>query len=177
MGFSANPGVVDVENAGTGTVALTDIHIGASPLRGGNTWYLDDIEGGAGWNFTNGQHIYARQFNPEQTTTKVVNNGATFWVLGIKTEGVGTVVESSNGASTEILGGLLYPATAVPAGQPGFLSVDSKQSLSFSVGANAVTNRYDPLISTTIAGQTMLLSPPPEPGGFGSRVPLYVDGF
>jgi hypothetical protein len=177
LGFKANPGVVDFENVGTGTVALTDIHISASPIRGGNTWFLNDLEGGTGWNFTTGQHIYARQFNTETSTTKVVNDGATLWILGIKTESAGTVAESRNGASTEILGGLLYPAGAVLAGQPGFVSVDSKQSLSFSVSANAATSRYDPLISTTIAGKTMLLKPPPEPGGFGSRVPLYVDGF
>jgi hypothetical protein len=177
----ANSGVVDFENSGTGTVALTDINMGgnttASPIRGGNTWFLDDVEGGGGWNLTQAQHIYARQFNAEQSTTKVVNDNATLWVLGIKTEGAGTVVESRNGASTEILGGLLYPVQAVPVGQPGFLSVDSKQSLTFSVSASAASNRYDPLISTTIAGKTMLLKPPPGSGGFGSRVPLYVDGF
>jgi hypothetical protein len=173
----ANPGVVDFENVGTGTVTLTDIHFGGSPIRGGDSWFLNDVEGGTAWNLTRGQHIYARQFNNEQSTTKVANDGAVFWVLGIKTERPGTVVESRNGASTEILGGMLYPAGAVPAGQPGFLSVDSKQSLTFSVNAQAATNRYDPLISTTIAGKTMLLKPPPEPGGFGSKVPLYVDGF
>lgn len=178
--FNALQGVVDVENAGTGSVALTDIHTSGSPVRGGITWYLDDIEGGSTtstWNFTSGQHIYARQFNPEQTVTKVVNNGATLWVLGIKTERAGTVVESSNGASTEILGGLIYPAMAVPAGVPGFLSVDSKQSLSFTIGADSAASRYDPLISTTIAGRSASLSPPVQPGGFGSRVPLYADGY
>lgn len=177
LSFKANPGVVDFENAGTGTIALTDIHIGASPIRGGKTWFLNDVEGGAGWNLTAGQFVYARQFNPEQSTTKVVNNGATFWVLGIKSENIGTVVESRKGASTEVLGGLLYPVRAVPAGRPGFQSIDSKQSLTFSVSAHAATHRYEPLISTTVAGKTMLLKPPPEPGGFGSRVPLYVDGF
>jgi hypothetical protein len=177
LGFKANPGVVDFENSGMGTVALTDIHISASPIRGGNTWFLNDVEGGAGWKLTKGQHIYARQFNPEQSTTKVVNDGATFWILGVKTEGAGTVMESRNGASTEVLGGLLYPSAAVPAERAGFLSVDSKQSLTFSVSAYTATNRYDPLISTTAAGKTMVLKPPPEPDGFGSRVPLYVDGF
>jgi hypothetical protein len=176
LGFKANPGVVGFENAGSGTIALTDIHIGASPIRGGNTWFLNDVEGGAGWNLTKGQHIYARQFNVETSTTKVVNDGATLWILGIKTERAGTVVESRNGASTEILGGLLYPARAVPAGQPGFLSVDSKQSLSFSVSANAAKNRYNPLIST-FARKKMRPESPPELGDFGSRVPLYVDGF
>ena len=177
LGFRANPGVVDFENLGTGTVTLRDIHVGALALRGGNTWFLDDVEGGAGWNLTTGQHVYARQFNPEQATTKVVNDGATVWILGIKTEGAGTVVDSRNGASTEVLGGLLYPATVVPAGTPAFRSADSKQSLSFSVGADAAANRYDPLISTTITGRTMLLRPPAEPGRFGSTVPLYADGF
>lgn len=177
LGLKANLGVVDFENSGARTVALTDIHISASPIRGGNTWFLNDIEGGAGWNFTTGQRIYARQFNTEQSATKVVNNGATLWILGIKTENVGTVVESRNGASTEILGGLLYPSAPVPAGRPGFLSVDSKQSFNFSVSAHTAKNRYDPLISTTVAGKEMHLKPPSGPGGFGSRVPLYVDGF
>lgn len=177
----ANAGAVDFENAGLGTVTLTDVNLGgvssSSPIRGGKIWFLNDVEGGSGWHLTKGQRIYARQFDLEQPTTKVVNDGATLWILGIKTENLGTVVESKDGASTEILGGLLYPSAPIPQGRVGFLSVDSKQSFSLSINANAVTNRYDPLISTTVAGRTMFLKPPPESGGAGSIVPLYVDGF
>ena len=153
LGYSASPAVVGFENAGTGTVALTDVHIGAVPTRGGSTWFLNNVEGGVGWKFTKGQRIYARQFNVEQSTTKVINDGATLWILRIKKERAGTVAESKNGASTEVLGGLLYPAGAVPAGTVGFRSIDSKQSLTFSVSAHAATNRYDPLISTTVVGK------------------------
>jgi hypothetical protein len=175
--FRANAGVVDVENVGSRTITLTDMHMVSSPIRGGTTWFFDDVEGGATWTLTTGQRIYARQFNPEQPATKVINSGATLWILGIKTERTGTVVDSRNGASTEILGGFIYPAEPVPAGTPGFSSTDSKQSLSFEVAASSASNRYNPLISTTISDRTMTFPPPSSPGTYNSYVPLYADGY
>jgi len=59
-------------------------------------------------------NLWARQFNPEiqdENDTMLVNNGGNFWVLGFKTEGRATVASTSNGGSTELLGGLIYPAS------------------------------------------------------------------
>jgi len=52
------------------------------------------------------QTVYARQFNPEPSATKAINDGGVLWVLGMKWERAGTALENRNGARTEILGGL-----------------------------------------------------------------------
>jgi len=52
----------------------------------------------------------AEQLNTEFTkATRLVNNGARLWILGIKTEDPYTVIETKAGGKTEVLGGLLYP--------------------------------------------------------------------
>ena len=39
---------------------------------------------------------------------KIINRAANLWILGIKTEGVGTIIRTERGARTELLGGLIY---------------------------------------------------------------------
>lgn len=53
--------------------------------------------------------MWARQINIEYDGTKVVNDGGNLWILGIKTEPKGTIIESKNGANTELLGGFILP--------------------------------------------------------------------
>jgi len=63
-----------------------------------------------------GQQMWARQLNPElwreevkkQYVANLYNDGGTVWVLGLKTEGGGTLVQSINGGKTEILGAHCY---------------------------------------------------------------------
>jgi len=67
---------------------------------------------GAGWYFGSGQKVWGRQVNPEGDTegipsvyqAKITNSGGNLWILGLKSEGFGTLVASNSGASTEILG-------------------------------------------------------------------------
>lgn len=58
-----------------------------------------------------GQHVWARQLNIEGDTTrgpksaaKLLNDGGTVWILGMKTEDAGTVIRTVNGGRTELLG-------------------------------------------------------------------------
>lgn len=63
-----------------------------------------------------GQQMWARQLNPElwrpevkkEYVANLHNDGGTVWVLGLKTEGGGTLVQSINGGRTEILGAHCY---------------------------------------------------------------------
>lgn len=60
-------------------------------------------------------NMWARHYNPEnqpETDTMIFNNGGKFWILGLKTEGRATIANTINGGSTEILGGLIYPASS-----------------------------------------------------------------
>jgi len=72
--------------------------------------FLNDTVGGQ-LRITEGQNVWARQLNIEDTPArnpdfeaKIVNDGGQLWVLGFKTEGAGTHVLTRNGGQTEILG-------------------------------------------------------------------------
>ncbi len=55
----------------------------------------------------NGNTVWARQLNAESGNYKVLNNGGTFWCLGMKTEQAGVICETRKGR-TELLGGFVY---------------------------------------------------------------------
>ncbi|HVV72231.1 MAG TPA: endopolygalacturonase, partial [Verrucomicrobiae bacterium] len=85
--------------------SITDM--GYSAGRNAGDLFLEDVCMRP-WVFHTGQHVWARQLNTEGPTTEVVNDGGTVWILGLKTEGDGVLVETSHGGSTEVLGGFAY---------------------------------------------------------------------
>ncbi len=99
-------------------------------VRGGKVFFEDVT--GSDLRFV-GQQAWLRQINPEETAdrAKIVNDGGDVWILGLKTEGRSTAVDTRNGGRTEVLGGNLYHGRFVPADLPAFTTVDS--SLSFSL--------------------------------------------
>ncbi|MBA4064990.1 MAG: endopolygalacturonase [Isosphaera sp.] len=90
---------------------------GAGPL------FLDDVVGG-GFVFTR-QEVYARQLNVENEGVKVRNDGGTLWVLGLKTERAGTLIETVNGGKTELLGCFCYTTAKAAHDAPMFVVKDS----------------------------------------------------
>lgn len=71
--------------------------------------YVQDVTGSA-VRFHR-QKVWARQLNIETDTeddpryeAKLVNDGATVWILGYKTENAGTLIKTINGGYTELLG-------------------------------------------------------------------------
>jgi hypothetical protein len=74
-----------------------------------------------------GQSVWGRQVDDEVNTTKIINNG-TLWIMGLKTEQTGTVIETTAGGSTELLGNLIYPAHSVASNVVAFQSTDAKVS-------------------------------------------------
>jgi hypothetical protein len=83
------------------------------------------------WNLHAAQQVWARQLNLERQTTKLVNSAATVWILGIKTEQPGAIIETSGSGKTELLGGLLYPVTDGGAA-PAFTGARGSESLVFA---------------------------------------------
>lgn len=63
-----------------------------------------------------GQHMWARQLNPEGTDDVglVRNAGADLWALGVKCEGKGVRFRTSGGGRTEILGAFIYGPGVAP---------------------------------------------------------------
>ncbi len=79
---------------------------GAGPL------YLENVSA-ARWQFDQPQQVWARQLNDDDTdakdrTLRVLNAGATVWLLGFETERGGPLVRTERGGRTEILGGAVY---------------------------------------------------------------------
>ena len=60
-----------------------------------------------------------------------MNNGGTLWVLGLKTEGGRTLLETRNGGRTELLGSFSY-TTDHGKLAPMLVVTDSQASFSFS---------------------------------------------
>ncbi len=55
------------------------------------------------------QHIWARQLNAEgNEEIKVLNEGATLWILGFKTENPGLTLSTVSNGKTELIGALIY---------------------------------------------------------------------
>lgn len=77
-----------------------------------------DITGKAG--------VWALQLNTEGGGTRIINDGAPLWVLGIKTERNCTILENKNGANSEIIGGLIYMVQPSENPLPAFINENSK---------------------------------------------------
>ncbi|HEY9847590.1 MAG TPA: glycosyl hydrolase family 28-related protein, partial [Candidatus Caenarcaniphilales bacterium] len=122
---SPSPGVVWVEHASPKTLVLRDVQLGGENKMvyrntlGAGELFLENVVGGK-WRFDYPQNVWARHLNTEVNDLKIRNNGGKLWILGIKTENLGentnrtpTVIETTGGGQTEVLGGLLYPVQPV----------------------------------------------------------------
>lgn len=76
-----------------------------------------------------GQSAWCRQLNSEREGTKCRNAGGKLWILGLKSEKTGTLVETTNGGFTEINGVFLYSNSGWKAGEPAFLVEDATLNL------------------------------------------------
>jgi hypothetical protein len=121
------------------------------------------------------QKVFARQLNMENPDRNILNNGATLWILGMKTERPSTVIETKGGGWTELLGGLIYPCKAVPTSMPMFVNNESSVSLIWG-GASYVADGINKVkVRDTRDGRTIDVekadrqfycgykSPPPVP--------------
>jgi Pectate lyase superfamily protein len=140
--------------------------------KGKGNLYIEDVVGGP-WTFNN-QKVWARQFNVENTGTKIVNNQGTLWVLGLKTEREGIVVDTKGGGKTEIAGGLIY-SNSVPKTTAMFTNDNSSVSLTLSE-CNFNGNPFNILISEKQSRNTRFLErgSSPRSGCNGSLIPLFV---
>lgn len=119
-----------------------------------------------------GQRVWARQFNSEGPTRHVTNRGGTLWLLGVKTEGKGTVVETTNGGRTEVLGGLLYPVNAFTAADsPAFVSTEASTSLVYGTSSYVANGNYPVQVRETRGGVTREL---PLAQLTGRLLPLFT---
>jgi hypothetical protein len=130
---------------------------------------------GANWIFGNGQRVWARQFNVENEGTHVLNDGATLWILGYKTERGGTLIEARNGGRTELLGGFGYSTSGSQTG-PMFVIRDAAASFVFR---ETCFNKKPSLVmvSETRSGQTRTLGKDDVPRRTNGGLLTLFSGF
>ena len=180
------PGVIFVQQDSTRPLVLRDSILGPQPAtiayqntsRGTGPLFVENVTA-TPWQIVFPQRVFARQINPEGKTTKITNHGGDLWVLGLKTEGTGTNIETDQGGFTEVLGGLIYPVWKPEPDTASFVVNDSHASFIFAV------SNYKPAAGTNFAIQVQetrhgeirsLASASLPPRGFGTMMPLYTSG-
>ncbi|MDF5717179.1 MAG: DUF4347 domain-containing protein [Rhizonema sp. NSF051] len=162
---------VKVEQDSSRPVALKDGSYQYTSSPGAGDLFLEDVNIEP-LQIQPNQNVWARQLNDEYGGTKILNNGGNLWILGLKTERTGTVIQSQNGAKTELLGGVILPSQQFSASDkliPAFVSNDSSTSLVYRVLAYDPANNYDIQVEETRNGvKRQLLS---------SQIPLQVTLF
>lgn len=103
--------------------------IGAHVIgRGSGDIFLDDFCGRLDLESPQ-HHAWCRQLNTEHNGTMLTNNGASLWILGMKTEKIGTIIHTKNGGKTDLLGCFVYSNQGWKDSVPAFLIEDSSVSL------------------------------------------------
>lgn len=164
-------------HAASRTLVLSSMGLGTSGNKasysniGDGQLFIEDVVGGP-WKFER-QRVWARQINPENTGTHISNEAGELWILGLKTEKVGVLVETKAGAKTEILGGLIY-STGKQKTTPMFINVNSDISLTISE-CNFNGNFYLNLVDQIRNGVKTSLNRGDTPQNCnGSTIPLYT---
>ena len=123
--------------------------------------FLEDVQ--MNLQVNNNQQVWARQLNSEtlfEGKTKITNSGGRLWILGLKTEGKGTVIKTTEGGETELLGTLIYPVEEFDHSeqqQAAFINKNSSHSLIYSVSVHGAKRNYNIQVQETQKDQTKKL--------------------
>jgi len=99
-------------------------------------------------------NVWAWSFNEEtKTGYKIENNGGNLVVFGLKTEFVNTVLYNHNSASTEILGGIMFPVQDPDPSGPMFINDNSNFSV-LSRYLRESGKDYSPIVKEVRDGNT-----------------------
>jgi hypothetical protein len=137
-----NPGLLMLEHASPRTLVLNGVgfwgHDDSVPAYrarpGAGNLFIEDVtvHSVGAFELAPFQFAWARQFNPEGTGVKIINDGASLWILGLKTENPGPVLWARGGGETELLGGMVVPVNSVDSATPAFLLEESQASLVYA---------------------------------------------
>lgn len=169
---------VTIQHASSRSLAIKHSKVQGPILnsKGVGKLFLEDVQAELHLNYP--QNVWARQLNVEtlkNPRTKVSNNGGNLWLLGLKTEGKGPVIETTNGGQTELLGGLIYPVREFTAqeqqDQAAFINDQSSHSLIYSLSASNAKRNYQIQVKEIRNGETQLFLTEDLPN---YRIPLFV---
>jgi Pectate lyase superfamily protein len=162
---------IKIQHTGKRPVVVRDSIIAYSSNPEAGSLYLEDVVDSQPLTVQPGQQVYARQLNIEGQTTGISNQGGTLWILGLKTEGAATVINTVQNGRTELLGTIIYPARAVPSSTVGFSSTDSKVSYMYSQPDYCTSCGYSIQVQETISGKTGRIT---SSSSKNFRMPLFV---
>ncbi|MGA7935837.1 MAG: glycosyl hydrolase family 28-related protein [Kovacikia sp.] len=166
-----------IDNASSRTLVLKNLLDVTGNMTGSGDVFIEDV-GGGDWRFGR-QNIWARQFNVENAGTHITNDGGSLWILGLKTERGGTLIDTKNGGRTELLGGLAYTTTPSSDGtqsHPMFINHESSVSITLGEINYGGGINYTTYVRETRGGVTRNLSGSSLMNykGSGKHIPLYV---
>ena len=170
-----------LENASSRTLVIRDATNVSGHMTGSGDVFIENVVSNPwqSWTF-NRQNVWARQFNVENTGTHITNNGGKLWILGLKTERGGTLIDTKGRGQTELLGGLAYTTTVGPDGTqnyPMFISDESTIGISIAE-VNHGQPTYKTLVREIRKGvlNDFLSRKFPSYVDSGKQIPLYI-GF
>ncbi|NYF52324.1 glycoside hydrolase family 55 protein [Tunturiibacter gelidoferens] len=162
---------IKIDHRGSRPVVLKDAFItNYASYPGAGKLFLEDI-GINSFNIQKGQQAFVRQLDNEISATKISNLGGSLWILGLKTEKAGTVINTASGGQTELLGGLIYPAVPVSSSQPAFISTDAQTSYIYKESVYCSGCGYSIQVQETRSGVTQEIT---SPNNKSFRMPLFV---
>ena len=162
---------IKIDHRGSRPIVLKDAHINDyAAYPGAGRLFLEDV-GLPGLTIQKGQQVWARQLDDELGGTKISNLGGSLWLFGLKTELAGTVINTTSGGKTELLGALIYPTTAVPTSQPSFISTDAQVSYMYKESVYCAGCGYTIQVQETRSGVTKNLT---SPNSSAFRMPLFI---
>ncbi len=178
IGSGYNP-TPTIENASARTLVIRDATNVSGRMTGSGDVFIENVVSNPWqtWTF-NRQNIWARQFNVENIGTHITNNGGKLWILGLKTERGGTLIDTKGGGKTEVLGGLAYTTSPGPDGTQNYpMFINNGSSISITLGeVNYGSPTYKTYIQEIGGGNTRNLTGDKLPNyqGSGKQIPLYV---
>ncbi|WP_221271782.1 glycoside hydrolase family 55 protein [Tunturibacter empetritectus] len=162
---------IKIDHRGSRPIVLKDAHINNyAAYAGAGKLFLEDI-GISGLTVQKGQQVWARQLDNELNGTKISNLGASLWIFGLKTEAAGTVINTTSGGKTELLGSLIYPSTSVPTSQAAFISTDAQVSYMYKESVYCSGCGYAIQVQETRSGVTKSIT---SPNSNPFRMPLFI---
>ena len=181
------PGVIFLQQDSARPLILRDSMIGAQPTtvayqntsRGTGTLFVENVAAEP-WRIVFPQRVFARQINPEGNATKITNKGGKLWILGLKTEGTGTNIDTEQLGFTEVLGGLIYPVWKTSPDSVNFIVNDSRASFVYAVSSykpSTSGGNFAIQIQESQRGvEKSVLSTSLPARGLGSMMALYSSG-
>jgi hypothetical protein len=151
---------VKVEHHGTRPVVIKDGSFSYLSFPGAGNLFLEDVLTGQ-IAFHAGQSVWARQLDDEYTGTKITNAGS-LWVLGLKTEQSGVVINTTDGGQTELLGNLIYPSHLMPTDATAFVSTEARTSYIYSESVYCAGCGYSVQVMQTTNGAVQQINSSPD---------------